>query len=353
MTTAAAAAAALLVGLGWAGQAHAMDTTFMGWADFAVQMDDSTDGNANFDQGHLYLVADAHVNQSWSVFSVVEFEHLPSTSEQETVGSILLERAYIEYGKNAGRLRFGRVITPFGIRVPTHWVMLTPMLSKPPVESMGHIQNHSVGIEGHAQVVAGDMELEFTGLIHNGIETSGTDVAKDGLTGMVADVRATWASVYTVGTSIAHTGIPNHDGLGHHAAVGFADFTLPANLLLRAESVLFDPFEQDRHWAHYALATYTLHPYEQLTAGYRIAFGVTGVDMVDTTPTHTANLSWVPTSSVRVLLEYENAADISMNLDHASMDHASMDHASMDHASMDDDTVDQVQSLTLWLGTSF
>ena len=343
--------------------AMAMDASFMGWADFSMKMDSSRGGQLHFDQTHLSLITDADVNKAWSVFANVEFEHLPEINEQESRGTIELERAYIQYENPRARLRMGRMVMPFGIRIPTHWVMLTPMLTPPPVEAMGHVQTHYMGVEGRLRLEPGKSKLDFTGMVHNGPETTGTDTVVDGLSGFGADVKWRLASFHTFGTSVSLLNSDAPSTTDQSAWGAYVDLLLPANLGFRAESNLFDFRGDNPHWSHYLLATYALHPYDALSVGYRLSFGTTGADMATSSLMHTSNLSWNPGNGVRLVLEHHtavaNAADHT-GMHDGSMDHSAMDHGSMDHGSMEHGASSElgagsgrVHTGILWLGVAF
>ena len=96
--------------------ALAWDADFSGWVDFAMEASSDRDMEPHFDQSHLYLIGDARVNKQWSVFSVVEFEHLPETSTDGAVGTIKLERSYLQYETPRSRLRMGRMATDSAFR---------------------------------------------------------------------------------------------------------------------------------------------------------------------------------------------------------------------------------------------
>jgi len=291
--------------------AQAGDVTFMGWGDVYLRRSELPEEPLHFDQGHLYLLADARVNSAWSLFTEVELEHLPSVKAGQTHGEIAADRVYIEVASDLGRLRFGKVNTPFGIRVPTHWALLTPMVSKPAIEGMADVQHHIVGVEAHAELPLGNHELAMTAVVHNGMEESGTGDPVDGLTGAAGDLALTLSSVHRVGASFFRRGDLGVSGAGQHSFAGYVDLVLPANLHLRAESARFHAYTPDVHSTHYALCTYTLHFYDPVTLGYRLGFGSSQYvsDFADAVA-HTANLSWVPADSVRTVLEYEQAADL-------------------------------------------
>jgi hypothetical protein len=100
------------------------------------------------------------------VFAEVELEHLPEVSEEQTLGTIKLERSYIQHETARTRLRLGRMVMPFGIRIPAHWLMTTPILTRPPIEDMGHVQTHFVGVEGQYRLDIGKSTVDITGTIH-------------------------------------------------------------------------------------------------------------------------------------------------------------------------------------------
>ena len=331
--------------------ASAMDVAFMGWADFQMKLDSSEQGDLHFDQTHLYLIADARVNKAWSVFAEVELEHLPEVSEEQSLGTIKLERSYIQHETARTRLRLGRMVMPFGIRIPAHWLMTTPILTRPPIEDMGHVQTHFVGIEGQYRLDIGKSTVDLTGTVHNGPETHGTEAPIDGLTGLGADIQWQNARFQTAGVSFARSSAIDGHAHPQTAIVAYTDLTLPANLGLRAESAIFNLGDSGEHWSHYVLGTYRLHPYDALSVGYRLAFGTTGLDMSSTNPMHTTNLSWNPGNGVRIVAEHHMAQGSDALESHTT----AHDHGSdMDHSGATESTDSGVvHTGILWLGASF
>lgn len=292
----------------WSNPSHAGDVAFSGWASFTLDVDHSSDWIANFDQAQLYLISNANINSSWSLFSEVEFEHVPSFEAEDAAfnGAIKLERTYIQYSRGAGHLRFGRILTPFGIRVPLYWQILTPMISKPPIQSMDHIKTHVTGIEAHTELDFQDVAINLTAVVHNGPEDRGGAEVMDGLTGTVGDINLTYRSQYRIGSSIFHSREDGSLSTTEFSAVGYVDVPLPWNVLLRTESVYFSKSDSHhQHQTHYVLATYTLHPYPMLTAGYRWGFGILEMQQHTNGNLHTANLSWSPSPGIRFVVEHE------------------------------------------------
>jgi len=331
--------------------ASAMDVAFMGWADFQMKLDSSEQGALHFDQTHLYLIADARVNKAWSVFAEVELEHLPEVSEEQTLGTIKLERSYIQHETARTRLRLGRMVMPFGIRIPAHWLMTTPILTRPPIEDMGHVQTHFVGVEGQYRLDIGKSTVDITGTIHNGPETHGTEAPTDGLSGFGGDIKWQNSHFQTVGASVARSSADDGHEHNHTAIVAYTDLNLPANLGLRAESAIFNLADLTEHWSHYLLGTYRLHPYDALSVSYRFAFGTTGLDMSSTAPMHTTNLSWNPGNGVRIVAEHHVAqGSDALESDATAHDHsADHNHSGASGAT----TSGVVHTGILWLGASF
>ncbi|MFT7518511.1 MAG: hypothetical protein ACI9MC_000643 [Kiritimatiellia bacterium] len=196
--------------------------------------------------------------------------------------------------------------TPFGVRIPTHWQILTPMISKPIHEANGYVPAKNVGVEAHVSGTVGNLEVEATGYLSNGVETSGTDVAVDGLTGVGGDIRLSLREQYHAGVSVHRQALPDLRGRAHVGLVAYLDLFLPENLTFRAEHTVHWRGQDAPFMTVYALATYTLHPYDRLTAGYRIGHGA-DYDLAngELHTSHTFNLALEPAATIRVVVEAE------------------------------------------------
>lgn len=306
--------------------AQAGDLDFLGWADVQAQHDSRADQPDYIDVAHVYLLVNANVHDHWSLFTEVELEHLPHLEGEGSMGELKMERAYLERSAPSWRLRAGKFNTPFGVRVPTHWLLLTPMLAKPIHEDNGYVPNKSVGVELHGHWSLGISELSATAFGSNGVENVGTNKPEDGLSGLGGDLSLNVASSYRLGVSAYRQARPD---LGHveRSGVAYAELFLPANLLLRGEFT--------RHWqgsdaalsTWYVLGTYSVHRFDRLTVGYRFAQGADQRRAEgELHSIHSANLSLQVVDPVRLVLEQ-----------------------SLHHLEGQPD----YQSTTLWVGVSF
>ncbi len=296
--------------------ASAADVKFMGWGDVTITETFNDPEVPVFDVPHLYFMADAHANDHWSLFTEIEFEHAPVFEAGKEHGEIKVDRAYIQFQSGAGRLRFGKFNTPYGIRIPTHWVLLTPILAKPFHEDRKYVPNKALGIEAFRTFKLSKSTINTTLTLHNGAEgtglnttfeesihgESGTESEDENLDGISAggiDIAWVYDSFYTVGASYQHQSAAESTENLAHSAVAYVNLLLPANLLLRAEQTIHHTMNQEMVQTRYIVGTYTIHGFDELTVAYR--FGQ--VSGQNPAVSHTGNLSWTPAEAVRVVAE--------------------------------------------------
>ncbi len=84
-------------------------------------------------------------------------------------GSIYIERAWLDYKiKDAFRLQFGKMLTPFGIWNVEHGAPVLPSIRVPASISYGMVPTNFVGINAHGNKLLGNWEMEYNLWLSNG-----------------------------------------------------------------------------------------------------------------------------------------------------------------------------------------
>ena len=199
---------------------------FKGWLDTEFIGNNKEETNSYFDVHHLYLITEIFLEEGFSGFAELEFEHAPNTSSEK--GEISLDRLYIQkdFSENLS-LRAGKFGTPFGHWTPTHWAILVETITKPLHESNKYIPAKSVGLETFGIIFLKEHELEWKLFLSNGSETDGTDKMDDVSFGGGGDLRFIHSDGNSfLGTSYYHQHNPKYDGREEDSFVGYGGVTL-------------------------------------------------------------------------------------------------------------------------------
>lgn len=256
-----------------------------GWLD-VVYKNNTKEGSHPFvDVHHIYLIADAQLNDVWRAFVEMEYEHAPKLegpkfdAEAQKVsggaGEMKLERGYVE-GNFMRELavRAGKFNTPMGLRVPSHWIILAPILAKPIHEDNKYVPVKSVGLNAFGWLPLGSQELGYNVFVSNGTEIFGTNKPKDDLTGFGGDLNLRFQEQFLIGGSYYQQKNLSHSNRLERSALGYVEMDwAAANLLLRSEVFWqwrgASPEGRSSVSSAYALFRYRLHAFEPLSFAYR------------------------------------------------------------------------------------
>ncbi|MCP5057760.1 MAG: hypothetical protein GY937_13705 [bacterium] len=234
------------------------NTRVGGWLDF--RYGDSTKRNSDpeFDIHHLYLYFDSRIDEHWSSFAELEFEHSPIFDDGDGQGEIKLERLYIQYRHDERlALQLGKFNTPFGYWTPIHWAILQDTIQKPIHEDNAYVPRKQVGMrlfgDAYEGRVAGlPARLEGNIWLSSGTEIYGTNKPQDGNLGIGADVRIRLDERWLLGFSTYRQKNPHFDDRQEQNFMFYADTEIGRGFTLRGEL-----FHQDRS-----------RGFESRTAGY-------------------------------------------------------------------------------------
>lgn len=117
----------------------------------------------SFDQHHLNIITTYHIDQAYTIFTEMEWEHGPFHSANYSTGNIYLTRAWFEYKHSeAIKLQAGKILLPFGIYGVRYDATPTFLSVSLPSAIYGKYIN-SAGVESRlfAKYVTG---VQFTGM---------------------------------------------------------------------------------------------------------------------------------------------------------------------------------------------
>ncbi len=282
---------------------------FKGWLDTEFKGDNKEDTKSYFDVDHLYLMTEVNLDEGFSGFAEIEFEHAPNTDNEK--GQISLDRLYSQkvFSDYFG-LRFGKFSTPFGYWTPTHWAILTETVSKPLHELNKYIPSKSVGFEAFGNIFLQKHEFEWKLFFSNGSEIEGTDEMDDKSFGGGADLRFVHANGNSfVGSSIYHQHNPQKDGRTERSFVGYGGITL-GDFDMRSEFIYQDRsngvsgVEYNNIATFYVTGKYQVSP--DIAIGTRYDDGDDERNFESKIHTMTSLfLNWTPISEIIGKVEYD------------------------------------------------
>ena len=241
-----------------------------GWLDFIYADSDEESQRDYFDVQHVYLNFDITVSEHWLAFVEIEYENLPETgNDDDSGGSIILDRGYIEYRYHAGaRLRMGKFNTPAGIWKPNHWAVTTDTTLEPIMEIQEYIPDKSVGLQFLGTKENAKGKLEYTLIVSNGAESSNTRERSDA-GGVGGDLKFHFLERGMLGVSFHHLDDDRPEsGATERGFMVYGQVDIvPRRLLFRGEYLHYETSSDLRVDTYYVKLKWSFH--ERLYANFR------------------------------------------------------------------------------------
>jgi len=156
-----------------------------GYADVELILSDRKEDTSRFRIHHFSLFIEKELNESWQIFSEIEFEDAPfieadsSGALTDAEGKILVEQVYTDYSfSHHGALRMGRYLTPAGIWLVNHYPPFVPTQLRPK-----HIRRifpqYLDGVQLFGDIALSDSLLTYALYVGNGEGNAGAGDGND------------------------------------------------------------------------------------------------------------------------------------------------------------------------------
>lgn len=172
---------------------HSQENKFniFGFYDFEIEYlkKGSEINNWSFDQHHLNIVTNYQINNQFTVFTEMVWEHVPAFSPDQISGQLYLGKAFLQYKQSdAFNVIGGKFLSPFGILNERHDAAPTFLYTHLPLMYRKHelipgeygrmFARHSVGVQLLGNFNAGPWMAKYQLYITNGQgpNFSGTDI---------------------------------------------------------------------------------------------------------------------------------------------------------------------------------
>jgi hypothetical protein len=173
--------ALLLATLGAVAPARAERFTVQGWVTFETEAVNSPGADLWwFDLHHFNVVTNYVIDPHWRVLGEIEWEHGVDLGDGASSGAVRLEQGWAEWDGGRLRVRFGKMLTPWGAYNEIHDA--TPLFVFPEVPSSiygRHVvvpgqtadrlfAKKAVGVAARKVVAVGAGRLSFDAMLSNG-----------------------------------------------------------------------------------------------------------------------------------------------------------------------------------------